>query len=81
MLGRTSIIFSDAQKNRRTYTYTTIKYYMINRLLQTDIKSTTALNTLSSDIFMRPEENLDAFWFRIREIVREGIPYTKTRIV
>ena len=52
---------------------------MINRLLQTDIKSTIALNTLSSDIFMRPEENLEAFGFRIREIVREGMPDTENQ--
>ena len=52
---------------------------MINRLLQTDIKSTIALNTLSSDIFMRPEENLEAFGFRIRENVRKGMPDTENQ--
>ena len=69
---RAQIIFADAQKRHNTYIR--VKDYMINRLLQSDIKATTAMNTLTNDIFMKPDETLEGFGFRIREIVRDGMP-------
>ena len=68
---RAATIFSDGKKLHRSYFQ--LKNYMINRLVMTDIRATTAFNILTTDIQMKPEEGIEAFGFRIGDYVNDGL--------
>ena len=71
---RALIIFNDGKKAIHPYTFESIKFYMLQRLTMADIKQQTAMNALSTDIPMYPDEGIEHFAFRVRDLVSEGIP-------
>lgn len=65
--ARAKIISTDGKKIHASYKH--LKNYILNRLTMADIKATSALNELSTDILKKPDESIEQFCFRFRALV------------